>query len=99
VTRFWQGGGVEREAEIEVSPRSPQGPMRRKVHVDEAVLRAGDHHGSTYFQHLGFRRAVLEGAPVEVTVEDGLKAVAIGLAGERSIVEKRVVEIDGYSLR
>jgi predicted dehydrogenase len=98
VTRFWQTGNVERAAEIEVSPRSPQGPIRRQVHVDAHVLKAGDHHGSTYFQHLGFRRAVLEGAPVEVTVEDGLKAVAIGLAGERAIAERRVVTIDGYQL-
>ena len=29
----------------------PKGPVRRTVPVDEAVLKAGDHHGSTYFQH------------------------------------------------
>jgi predicted dehydrogenase len=98
VTRFWQGGGKEREAEIELSPRSPQGPVRRRVHVDANILKAGDHHGSTYFQHLGFRRAVLEGGRIEVTVEDGLKAVAIGLAGERSIAEKRAVMIDGLGI-
>lgn len=99
VTRFWQAGDQERDAEIEISPRNPQGPVRRKVHVDETILRAGDHHGSTYFQHLGFRRAVLEGGKVEVSLEDGLKAVAIGLAGERSIEEKRAIEIDGYRLK
>lgn len=99
VTRFWQGGGQEREAEIELSPRSPQNPVRRKVHVDEAILKAGDHHGSTFFQHQRFRAAILERAPVEVTVEDGLKAVAIGIAGERSIAERRVVEIDGLAIR
>lgn len=98
VTRFWQSGDKERDAEIEVSPRSPQGPVRRKVHVDETILKAGDHHGSTYFQHLGFRRAVLDGGRVEVTVEDGLKAVVIGLAGERSIAEKRAIEIDRFKL-
>lgn len=95
--RFWPGG-AERVAEIEFSPRAPQAPVRRPVHVDETLLRAGDHHGSTYFQHLGFRRAVLEGAPVEVTMLDGLKAVAIGLAAERSVREHRAVAIDGLSL-
>jgi predicted dehydrogenase len=99
VTRFWQGGGTEREAEIEFSPRSPQNPVRRKVHVDEAILKAGDHHGSTYFQHCRFRDAVLEGGRVEVTVSDGLKAVAIGIAGERSIAERRAVEIDGFNIK
>jgi predicted dehydrogenase len=99
VTRFWQGGGKEREAEIEFSPRSPQNPTRRPVHVDEAILKAGDHHGSTFFQHQRFRAAVLERAPVEVTVEDGLKAVAIGIAGERSIAERRAVAIDGFKIR
>jgi predicted dehydrogenase len=88
--RFWPGG-AERHSEIEISPREPKGPKRRPVHVDEAVLRAGDHHGSTYFQHAGFFRAVTDGAPVEVTLQDGIKAVLIGLAAERSAKEGRAV--------
>jgi predicted dehydrogenase len=95
--RFWPGG-AERAAEIEVSPRAPQGPARRAVPVDETLLRAGDHHGSTYFQHLGFRRAVLEDAPVEVTMADGLKAVAVGLAAERSAREGQAVAVDGWTI-
>jgi predicted dehydrogenase len=95
--RFWPGG-AEREAEIEISPREPKGPLRRKVHVDETVLKAGDHHGATYYQHQGFRRAVLEGGPVEVTMQDGLLAVAIGLAAELSVREKRAVGIDGLKI-
>lgn len=90
--RFWPGGG-ERESEILVSPRSPQNPQRRKVHVDEAILRAGDHHGSTYYQHMGFNRVVREGGAVDVTLEDGLKAVRIGLAAEQSIREGRAVSL------
>ena len=95
--RFWPGGG-ERAAEIEISPRAPKRPVRAPVHVDEAVLKVGVHHGSTYFQHLGFRLAVLDGAAVEVSMADGLKAVAIGLAAERSAQEKRAVSIDGLSI-
>ena len=45
----------------------------------------------------GWRVNFRGGAPVEVTVEDGLKAVVIGLAAERSIQEKRAVAIDGLS--
>lgn len=84
--RFWPGG-AERASEIVVSPRAPKGPETRAVHVDEHVLKAGDHHGSTYFQHLGFRAAVLESGPVDVTLADGLKAVRMGLAAERSARE------------
>jgi predicted dehydrogenase len=90
--RFWPGG-KERNAEIEVSPRATKVPTKRVITVDEHVLRAGDHHGSTYYQHLGFRRAVLEGGKVDVTVDDGLRSVAIGLAAERSVREKRAIDL------
>lgn len=90
--RFWPGG-AERESEIVVSPRTPKGPQSRKVHVDEAVLRAGDHHGSTYYQHIGFRAAMLDGGPVEVGLADGIRAVRIGLAAERSTKTGCAVEL------
>jgi predicted dehydrogenase len=81
--RFWPGG-MERESEIVFSPRQPKGPQKRAVPVDHAVLQAGDHHGSTYFQHLGFRRAMLEGGAVDVSLADGIQAVRMGLAAEAS---------------
>lgn len=90
--RFWPGG-IERRAEIELSARATKAPVRRVVEVDPALLEAGDHHGSTYFQHLGFRRAILDGCAVEVTMADGLKAVAIGLAAERSVREGRAIDL------
>src|SRR5690606_28094157 len=83
-------------SEVIFSPRSEhKKPERRLVEVDPAVLAAGAHHGSTYYEHLGFRRAILGQGPVQVTMEDGLKAVAMGMAAELSVREKRVVEIDG----
>ena len=85
--------GDHHEAEVEFSPRSPQAPRRHTVPVDPRVLAAGAHHGSTYFEHLGFRRAVLGEGPVDVTIADGLQAVRIGLAAEMSIAERRVIEI------
>ncbi len=89
--RFWPGG-EERESEVEFSPREPKGPRRRVVDVDHAILKAGDHHGSTYFQHQRFREVVLGTGDVAVTLHDGLQAVRIGLAAERSIAEHRSVE-------
>ena len=63
------------------------------VPVDEHLLAAGEHHGSTYFQHLGFIDAVMNGRRPAVSVEDGLMAVAMGIAAERSIAERRPVEM------
>ena len=96
-SKHWPGRG-ERQAELVFSPRDPKGPVRRPVPVDEHLLSLGAHHGSTYYEHVGFLRAVSEGLPVQVSVEDGLKAVVIGLAAEKSIREKRIIEIDGLSL-
>ena len=89
--RFWPGGG-ERASEVQISPRTPKNPQRHPVHVDETILQAGDHHGSTYYQHMGFNRVVREGGAVAVSLTDGLKAVRIGLAAERSIRERRAID-------
>lgn len=86
-------------AEIEFSPRLADKEIERHtVEVPPDVMRAGGHHGSTYFEHRKFRKAVLGEGPVEVTLEDGLKAVTIGLAAEMSVREKRAVSIDGLKL-
>jgi predicted dehydrogenase len=83
--------------ELVHSPRTPLGapkaPVRSQVAVDEAVLRAGTHHGSTYFQLTAFIEAVRGRGPVSVTADDGLRAVAIGAAAELSAREKRVVTL------
>ncbi len=82
------------------SPRVPLGApkqaIRQHVPVDEAALRAGTHHGSVYYQLLAFLAAVRGGAPVLVTAEDGLRAVAIGAAAELSAREKRVVAMSEF---
>jgi len=79
------------------SPRVPIGapkPVeRRHVAVDPVILAAGSHHGASYFQHQAFAAAVRGEAPVAVTAEDGLRAVAIGVAAEISAREHRVVEM------
>ena len=94
----WPQGDL-RDAEVEFSPRTPQAPRRHTVAVDEALLTAGAHHGSTYFEHLGFRRAILGEGAVEVTVADGLQAVRMGIAAEQSIREGRAVEIPPGKIR
>ncbi|MBX3577179.1 MAG: Gfo/Idh/MocA family oxidoreductase [Rhizobiaceae bacterium] len=76
--------GRERPAELVISPRATKVERRLPVEVDAAILSAGDHHGSTYFQHVKFNRLVREGGTPEVGLDDGLKAVAIGAAAEES---------------
>jgi myo-inositol 2-dehydrogenase / D-chiro-inositol 1-dehydrogenase len=88
--RFWPGG-AERPSEIIVSPRANRSPKREAVHVDEKLLRAGDHHGGTYFQHLKFNAVIRDGGKPEVSLHDGAMAVEMGAAAERSIREGIVV--------
>lgn len=85
------------EGSLIYSPRTgfmqPKAVERSHVEVDEAALKAGSHHGSTYYEHQKFLAAVRGEGSVEVTAEDGLRAVAIGMAAEISAREKRVVEM------
>lgn len=87
--------GRERPAEIVVSPRATKVERREEVHTDEAILSAGDHHGSTYFQHRKFFDMVRNGGRPEVTLEDGLVAVAIGAAAERSAATGQAIDLRG----
>ncbi|TXH45968.1 MAG: Gfo/Idh/MocA family oxidoreductase [Burkholderiaceae bacterium] len=86
--RFWPTAtlGPAPVAQLIVSPRSPQGPREVEIPVPADLLAAGDHNGSTFFQHRRFFDLVrgVAGQPVEVTLDDGLKAVLIGLAAEES---------------
>jgi len=84
--------------ELVLSPRVPLGAPKqtRRTHVavDEAALKAGTHHGATYYQLVAFIDAVRGRGPVQVTADDGLAAVIIGAAAELSAREGRVVRID-----
>lgn len=86
--------GEHRDSEIVFSPRSPKGPVRETIKVDTALQLAGDHQGSTFYQHQKFNNVLRGNGRVEVTVDDGLQAVLIGLAAEQSIRERRAVDIE-----
>ena len=73
--------------------RQPKAVERRVIETDPVALRAGSHHGSTFYEHQKFNAAVRGEGPVEVTADDGLRAVAIGTAAEISAREHRVVEM------
>jgi predicted dehydrogenase len=83
------------ESSLVIGRRSPRKIERFEIPVDPKLLAAGFHHGSTYYQHERFFAAVTRGAPVEVTAEDGLRAVEIGAAAERSVTEGCPVALEG----
>ncbi|WP_421906140.1 Gfo/Idh/MocA family protein [Mameliella sp.] len=83
--RFWpEHLGEAPVPQVIVSPRVPKGPRVIEVPVEAELLAAGDHNGSTFYQHEGFNAVVRgEGEP-EVTLSDGMAAVRIGLAAQES---------------
>ncbi|MFN4166705.1 MAG: Gfo/Idh/MocA family protein [Pannonibacter phragmitetus] len=92
--RFWpEHLGEPPVPQVIVSPRQPQGPVVLEVPVDPQLLDAGDHNGSTFYQHQRFQRAVTAGAPVEVALNDGWWAVAMGLAAQQSAMTGKAVDI------
>ena len=79
------------DGDLVFSPRSPKRPVTTHVAVDETALKAGTHHGASYYQHRAFLDAVLNGGEAAVTADDGTWAVLMGLAAEMSAKEKRAV--------
>lgn len=64
-------------------------------HVDDdRITYPGHHHGSSQLEHLDFMRTCLTGVTPEVTLGDGMLAVAMGLAAQESIDRSTWVEID-----
>ena len=80
--------------QVIVSPRDPKGPQMVEIPVDPALLAAGDHNGSTFYQHALFNRVVRGEGQVEVTLRDGAQAVAMGLAAQKAAVSGGVVTLD-----
>jgi myo-inositol 2-dehydrogenase / D-chiro-inositol 1-dehydrogenase len=67
--------------------------VRSEVVTDDRVAYEGFHHGSSYLEHLDFLAAIREGRRAGVGVEEGLLAVAMGVAAHRSIDEGRPVDL------
>lgn len=99
-SRFWpEHLGEPPVAQVIVSPRDPKGPRMVEIPVDPLLLAAGDHNGSTFYQHQRFQRAVLAEQPPEVGFEDGWWAVAMGLAAQQSARTGKAVELSAETYR
>jgi len=84
--RFWPKElGTPPVPRIVTSPRLQRGPKTVDVPVDPRLLAAGDHNGSTYFQHQKFAALVRgERTVPDVSLDDGWAAVAMGMAAQES---------------
>jgi myo-inositol 2-dehydrogenase / D-chiro-inositol 1-dehydrogenase len=95
--RFWPDElGQAPVAQLIVSPRDVKtngGPRVLDIPVDANLLEAGDHNGSTFYQHQRFAAVVRGQSKVEVSLMDGLKAVIIGLAAEHSCQTGQAVDL------
>ena len=93
--RFWpkESLGESPMPRLILSPREPKGPKTLTVPVDSKLLEAGDHNGSTFYQHERFARVLRGEQSVEVSLQDGLKAVLIGLAAHRSIETGKSIDL------
>ena len=92
--RFWPDHlGPAPVAKLVCSPRNPKGPVVHDIPVDPTLLDAGDHNGSTFYQHQKFGELVRgdRDAP-EVSLNDGWAAVAMGIAAQESIRTGQAVD-------
>ena len=100
--RFWPAHlGEAPVPKVVISPRHPKGPRELDVPVDPVALAAGDHNGSTLYQHQRFNAVVRGQGKVEVALRDGLAAVMIGLAAQESARTGQAISlVDGdFSLK
>ncbi|MEM9670099.1 MAG: Gfo/Idh/MocA family oxidoreductase [Pseudomonadota bacterium] len=97
--RFWpEDVGPSPNPELEISPRNPKRPQTVQIELDEALVEAGDHHGSTFFQHQKFLEMIHFGGRPDVTLEDGLRSVLMGINAQRAALERRTVTFDGLGI-
>ena len=96
--RFWPTHlGEPPVSQVIVSPRQPKGPQLIEIPVDPTLQTAGDHNGSTFYQHARFLDVVRgEGRP-DVSLHDGMMAVKMGLAAQQSAMTGQAVtmSVDG----
>jgi predicted dehydrogenase len=91
--RFWPKDlGDPPVPQLITSPRAPKGPVVRETPVDQRLLAAGDHNGSTFYQHQGFLELVRnQRAQPSVSLTDGAIAVQMGQAAQLSAATGRAV--------
>lgn len=92
--RLWSGADDRRPQPVLIeSPRTPCNPQLSIVPIDQQILDAGDHNGSTFYQHQRFAEVVRNNAQVEVSLDDGVWAVRMGMAAQQSALTGQAVRL------
>jgi len=91
--RFWPDNEPAPEPQLVLSPRHTKTRETQVIQIDPTLLRAGDHNGSTYYQHLKFTSVVLGQGSVEVGLNDGARAVEMGMAAQISAETGKAVSL------
>ena len=90
--RFWpEDLGPPPDPELSIYPRYPKNPQTEIIALDSELVEAGDHHGSTFFQHQKFLEMIVSGGTPEVSLSDGKAAVQMGLMAQMAATERRLV--------
>ena len=93
-TRFWSGDKNKCPVPVIIeSPRSECKPVQISCPIDQTILDAGDHNGSTFYQHQRFLGVVRGKADVEVSLSDGAWAVRMGMAAQESARTGKAVQL------
>ena len=100
-SRFWPEDimGPQPSAELVIEHRQPRRREHQDIPVDPVLLQAGDHNGSTFYQHEKFLAVVRGTGAVEVTLTDGINAALIGLAAEHSAATGAAVDLTAGTYR
>jgi myo-inositol 2-dehydrogenase / D-chiro-inositol 1-dehydrogenase len=61
-----------------------RGVATRRV-WDTNIRYAGQHFGASWIEHQKFAQAIREGLPAEISLEEGVRSVATGMAAHRSL--------------
>lgn len=86
--------GKSRDGMVSIADRASGVEVDHVIETDPTIMAAGDHHGSTFHQHENFVAMVRSGGAPDVSVRDGLIAVAIGRAAHESAETGQAVEIE-----
>lgn len=97
--RFWpQDLGPSPDPELSIYPRFPKNPQTEIISLDASLVEAGDHHGSTFFQHQKFLDMITSEGTPEVSLSDGRAAVQMGLMAQMAAREQKRVEASDTSI-